>query len=411
VDKQFVVTAGPDKGRVFPLPAADSLLLGRSRAAELRLVDPYVSRLHCRVEVTGDRVVLLDNDSAGGTFVNGRRLAGPQALRAGDVVRVGETELQLQTLADGASTWPPAAPAPGALATPGAVPLPLGELVGQTISRYQVGPVLAKGLSGVVFHARDTEADLPVAFKVLDPRLADASRRDRFVRAMKTVLRLRHDNLIPVYAAGKSGPYCWVAMEYVQGEGLTQWVQRAGTPGTFDGRLALRVAVHVARALEYAHRQQVLHRNVSPMNIVVRGRDQTAKLGDLMLAKALEGELALNLTRPGEVLGDLNYLSPERTHPGAPVDERSDLFSLGATLYAVLTGQPPFADVSPIETIKKLRAGEVVPPRKVQPAVSDPFERVVLKLLARRPEDRYQTATELLAELKRLTPAGDPLGR
>jgi pSer/pThr/pTyr-binding forkhead associated (FHA) protein len=402
---QFVVTAGPDQGLVLPLPPADTLLLGRSRAADARLADPHVSRVHCRVEVRGDDVVLVDNDSAGGTFVNGRRIGSPCSLRPGDVVSVGRTELQLRAFApDEVKTVPPRRPPAAAPAAPAA---PLGELVGQMISRYMVGPVLARGQNGTVFHARDTEADMPVAFKVLGPRLAaDETKRERFVRAMKTVMPLRHDNLIRVYTAGKTGPTCWIAMEYVEGESLTQLVQRAGVAGMLDWKQALRVGTHLARALECAHAQQIIHRNVTPMNVLVRGRDKVAKLGDLMLAKALEGSLAVELTEPGELLGDLNYLSPERTFPSATVDERSDLFSLGATLYALLTGRAPFADVSPIETIKKVRAAQVAPPRTFQMSVPGLFEGVVMKLLARQPEQRYQSATELLAELERMARAG-----
>jgi hypothetical protein len=403
--KQLVVTSGPDQGRVFLVPPADTLLLGRSRATESRLTDPHVSRLHCRVETKGDDVVITDNDSAGGTYVNGRRISGPHIVRPGDTISVGQTELQLRTVsADDADTVPPrsqpTAPPPQSVEVGG---LPLADLVGQTISRYRIGSVLAKGQHGVVFHARDTEADLPVAFKVLGPRLADdETRRERFVRAMKTVLPLRHENLITVHAAGKTGRFCWIAMEYVEGESLTQWVQRAGVAGMLDWRNAVRVTAQIARALEYAHAQQILHRNVTPMNVVVRGRDKVAKLGDLMLAKALEGALAVNLTEPGEMLSDLDYIAPERTYPSATSDERSDLFSLGATLYALLTGRPPFAGDSPIETIKKVRAARPEPPRKTQMAVSQQVEDVVLKLLARRPEDRYANATALLRELERM---------
>ncbi len=405
MDKQLVITSGPDQGRVFPLPAADTLLLGRSRATETRLADPHVSRVHCRIEVKGDEVIITDNDSAGGTYVNGRRLSSPYILRPGDRITVGQTELQLRTVTpDDADTVPPRSQPTAPPQLPAEVGgLPLAELVGQTISRYRIGSVLAKGHTGIVFHARDTEADLPVAFKVLGPRLADDdTRRERFVRAMKTVLPLRHENLITVHAAGKTGRLCWIAMEYVEGESLTQWVQRAGVAGMLDWRNAVRVTAQIARALEYAHAQQILHRNVTPMNVVVRGRDKVAKLGDLMLAKALEGALAVNLTEAGEMLSDLNYIAPERTYPSATADERSDLFSLGAMLYALLTGRPPFAEDSPIETIKKVRSAQPEPPRKSQMAVPQHIEDVVLKLLAKRPEDRYASASALLRELERM---------
>jgi pSer/pThr/pTyr-binding forkhead associated (FHA) protein len=406
MQKHLEVTSGPDQGQIFNLPAEDALLLGRSRAAEGRLVDPHVSRLHCRIDVSGDLAVLSDNDSAGGTHVNGRRIRGSHTLNAGDRIRIGETELVFR---DGAASEedtlpppssPPAAQKPAGAAAGKGVQLPLGELVGQTISRYEIGAVLAKGQTGVVFHARDTEADLPVAFKVLMPHLTNDTNRDRFVRAMKTVLPLRHDNLITVYAAGKTGSYCWIAMEYVEGESLTQLVQRAGVVGMLDWRQALRVTVHLAQAMEYAHELQILHRNVTPMNVLIRGRDRMTKLGDLMLVKALEGILAVDLTGPGEFLSDVNYLAPERTYPGASVDARSDLFSLGATVYALLTGRPPFQGNSPVDTIKKIRLGQVERPKKFQLAIPDQFEKTVLKLLAVRPDDRYPSASDLLKDLE-----------
>jgi hypothetical protein len=399
--RQLLVTAGPDKGRTFILPEADVVLLGRSRATETRLIDPHVSRLHCRVEVSGEEVVVSDNDSAGGTFVNGQRISGPHRLRTGDVIRIGNTELQLRAAApDEEDTLPPGV---AAGRQPAEAALPLGELAGQTISRYQIGQVLAKGQTGVVLHARDTEEDRPVAFKVLSPDFAENDeQRERFVRAMKTVLPLRHENLVSVHAAGKSGRYCWVAMEYVEGESLTQVVQRIGTVGMLDWRHALRIGVHIARALDYAHGRQVIHRNVTPMNILVQARDKAAKLGDLMLAKALEGALAQQITRPGELLGDVHYMSPERTYPSAAVDGRSDIYGLGATLYALLTGRPPFADVSLVETITKIRKAEPEKPTRFQMAIPALFEGVVLKMLAKRPEERYQTAGELLAELERV---------
>jgi serine/threonine protein kinase len=403
--KQLVVTAGPDQGLVIALPAKDSFLLGRSRANEVRLADPHVSRVHCRIEVSGDEVVLVDHDSAGGTFVNGRRVGGPQALRPGDVIRLGQTELQLRSASpDGDKTILPAAAS--APTVPPAAAAPLGDMVARTVAHYALGPLLARGQSGFVFHARDTETDRPVVLKILAPRLvSDEPRRERFVRAMKTVLPLRHPNLVTVLGAGRAASQCWIAMEYVEGESLTQVVQRAGSGGRLDWRPALRVGVHLARALEYAHGRQILHRNLGPMNVLLTGRGQVAKLGDLMLAKALEGELAVDLTEPGELLGDLNYLSPERTMPSTTIDERSDLFSLGSTLYALLTGRPPFEGATMIDTIKKLRAGQVERPTTFQTSLPQPVEQVVLRLLARRPEDRYASATDLLRDLERLAAA------
>src|SRR5262249_10639298 len=155
----------------------------------------------------------------------------------------------------------------------------------------------------------------------------------------------------------------------------TQVITRIGTAGMLDWRNALRVAIHMARALEFAENEHIIHRNIKPSNILIRSEDKLTKLGDLMLAKALEGTMAEQITRPGELVGDVAYMSPERTHGGAAVvDCRSDLYSLGATVYALLTGRPPFTGDTLPETIRKIREADPVRPKKYQLAIPDLLE-------------------------------------
>ena len=161
-------------------------------------------------------------------------------------------------------------------------------------------------------------------------------------------------------------------------------------------------AAHIARALEYAHGQSVIHRNVTPQNILLRSADKAAKLGDLMLAKALEGALAQQHTTPGELVGDVGYMASERTRGAGEVDGRSDLYGLGATVYALVTGRPPFAGGSLPEMVGKIRNAEPEKPKKFQMAIPDLFQGTVLKLLAKRPEERFQSAGELLKDLERV---------
>jgi serine/threonine protein kinase len=405
---QLVVIAGPDKGRAFSLKRDDWLLVGRSKATETRLNDPHVSKVHFKVEWTGGRVVVTDQDSTGGTFVNGQRVT-QQLLRPGDVVAAGETQLRLET----------SAPVPDAsegktLAVPlaallGAAPTrkeAAGELTGKTLSHYVLGPLVARGTTGLIYRAQDTQNNREVAVKVLG---AEFIRNDeevqRFVRAMRTMLPVRHPNLVAIYGAGKSGPHCWCAMEYVEGDSLARLIERMGTAGMLEWRYGLRFAVHLARGLGHAHRSSIIHRNLTPNNVLVRSGDRVAKLGDLVLAKALEGMLAEKITRPGEILGDVHYMSPERAVSGPGVDARSDLFSLGALTYALLTGRPPFEGTSAVETLIMIREADPVRPAQYQPAIPVPFERAVLKLLHKRPEDRYQTAAEVLQELEGLASA------
>jgi serine/threonine protein kinase len=229
---------------------------------------------------------------------------------------------------------------------------------------------------------------------------------------------LRHPHIIGLHQAGKTGPYLWFAMDLIEGESLTQVIDRIGVAGMLDWRYALRVALHLGEALQFAHERHIVHRNITPQNVMIHSADKTALLGDLVLAKALEGALAQQITRPGEVLGDVRYMSPERLADVEHIDERSDIYSLGAMLYALLTGRPPFSGSSIIETIKLVQTAAPVPPKKYQMStpdtltsgaikryqmsVSDAFEGVVLKMLAKRPEERYQSAGDLLRDLQRV---------
>jgi serine/threonine protein kinase len=394
------VIAGPDKGQVFQLIDGEPLLLGRSRHCLSPLKDPSVSRVHCEVELEDGQVIVNDHESGSGTFVNGQRIV-EQVLQPGDILQIGDTQLRFEAprAAPAAAAAPPA-PKPKAAVLVGDR---LQELAGKMLSHFHVGPVRAKGQSGIVFEARDFKDDSPVALKVLYPAATRNNKElRRFVRAMRTVLPLRHPNLVTLRGAGKSGAYCWAAMELIDGPSLTQMIQQLGIAGMLDWRHAFRVAVHIGRALEYAHGQSIIHRNLTPQNILQRNSDKAVKLGDLILAKALEGTLAEQLTKPGEMLGDIRYMAPERTEGSDRVDERSDLYSLGALLYTLLAGKPAFEGRSIIDTLLKIRTAQPVPPRQFQMSIPDRFQGAVLRLMAKRPEDRFPTAKELLGELNRI---------
>jgi serine/threonine-protein kinase len=320
-------------------------------------------------------------------------------VKHGDIIRIGSTELRYVGDSE-ASTMEPT---PAQRLAPAAVAAkPLPALVGQTLGHYAIEALIAKGASGAVFRVRDTKDDQVLALKVLNPEFStNDEEMKRFIRAMKTVLPLRHPNLVNLQGAGRAGPYCWIAMEYVDGESMTQVIRRIGVAGMLDWRIAYGVAVHIGRALEYAHENSIIHRNVMPANILLRSEDKVAKLGDLMLAKALEGTLAQQITKPGELVGDIAYMAPERTRGTADVDGRADLYGLGATLYALLTGRPPFTADSMPELITKIRTAEPEKPKKYQLSIPDMLQGTVLRLLAKRPEERYQTAQELLTDLER----------
>jgi serine/threonine protein kinase len=403
---KLVVLAGPDEGRVFPL-GTEVLLLGRSRATDTHLIDPHVSRVHCQVMPENGKHVVVDFDSAGGTFVNGKQISRHE-LKAGDLLRIGTTHMQFVGV-DGAVAAPPApskaAKAKAKVAKAGAW---AAALVGQEFTHYRIGQAMARGHSGYVFHATDTRRNLPLAIKVLDPRYAkDNKKVKKFVEAMKAVLPLRHPNLIRVYAAGRTGDHLWVAMEYIKaGESLAAVIGRSAHAGRAEWRIVLRVGIYVARALDYAHQRKTVHQNVSPQNIMLGRQIQDTKLADIMLASAVEEDPTTPISAAGTPSEALAYMSPERTDgPGATVDARTDQYSLAATLLALLIGHPPFQAPTVPELLGKIRLE--APPTLQAAKIEAPevLERALRRALAKRPQDRFESVKQFLKELEGLAKA------
>ena len=399
MNKQLAIVSGPEKGRIFPLENGQTLVIGRGQQSHTKINDPYMSRMHCEVEVDDDKVVLADSGGKN-TLVRGVAV-DEHTLQPGDEFQAGSSIFRF-TVGDISDdeTKRTTAPMVGSAAkkTPA-----LKDLVGQSLGSYRLDKIIAAGNSGYLFKATDTEKDRVAAVKVLSPdRTSTDEEKERFVRAMKTMLPIRHSNIVPLWNAGKSGPFCWAAMEFIDCESMTEVIHRIGIDGMLDWRDAWRVAVDIASALEEAYLQKVIHRNVTPANILRRKSDKVCLLGDLMLAKALEGSLAKQVTSPGRLLGELPYIPPERTRDGQLVDSRSDIYGLGATIYALIAGRPPFESDSTSELIRLIRDTEPVAPRKYQLSINEHFEALVLKMLAKRPADRFETPTELLAELERI---------
>jgi serine/threonine-protein kinase len=206
--------------------------------------------------------------------------------------------------------------------------------------------------------------------------------------------------MVQVYAgAGNPQSLCWVAMEHVDGESLTQVIRRIGPANMLDWRSTLSVAVHIARVLEFAHKSHIIHGNITPANILVRQVDNVAKLNYMIRAKVSDGTPSRQGTRPGEPLGDFRFMPPERSFGEERLDARSDIYSLGATLYAMLAGRPPCQGRFQSEVASPIRDLEPIKPKKYQLAIWEPFQDIVMTMLAECPDDRFQTATDLLRQL------------
>lgn len=386
---QLVVIAGPDKGRNFDVPDGQPLLVGRGSASHTKLNDPYCSKIHCRAEIIGEDLYLTDEQSTGGTQVN-RIPIRRHRITPGDIISIGETQIEVRVKASpitGKSTYATRKSA---------------DLLGHTVAHFVLDEVLSEGKTSFVYKARDAHNGQTVALKILNPQLTQTEEQiQRFSWAMRVMLPLKHRHLVQFFGAGKAGDHCWISMDYVQGESMAQVIRRIGTSGMLDWRFGMRVAVHVARGLQYAQKHQILHRNITPDNVLIRTVDKVVKLGDMMLAKALEGSQPSDLTE-GDLLDQLHYASPERTF-GIDVDGRSDIYSLGATVYALMTGRPPVhGGGSHKQLIDNIRTEQPESPKRYQLSIPDEIERVVLKMLAKNPMERYQSATELLDDLNHI---------
>jgi serine/threonine protein kinase len=219
---------------------------------------------------------------------------------------------------------------------------------------------------------------------------------------MRTMLPIKDPRIVDLYNAGKNGPYCWAAMEYIDGENLSELIERTGIEGMLDWKKVWQIAVDVARALNKGYENKIIHRNVTPANILRRHSDKACLLGDFMLAKALEGTLAQQVTQPGQLLGDIPYMAPERTRANMEVDTRSDLYGLGATCYALLTGRPAVSGDSLVEMLSNVRNETPRAPKSYQLAINDLFEGIVMQLLEKNPDNRLQTPSDLIKELVRI---------
>ncbi len=273
-------------------------------------------------------------------------------------------------------------------------------LLGRTLGHYQIISVLGVGGMGAVYLARDERLARNVALKLLPAQFtADAGRIQRFEREARAASALSHPNIITIYDIGKTDEQHFIAAELVEGQTLRALLER----GPLPPREALDLARQIAAALSAAHEAHIIHRDLKPENVMVR-KDRLVKVLDFGLARMTKSQpdiSALRQTLKGTVLGTVSYMSPEQAL-GHDVDHRSDLFSLGTTLYELLTGQPPFIGSTAISIADQVIHHTPVPLRQFNQACPAELERIVSRLLEKDRDLRYQTADDLQSDLKRL---------
>ena len=277
--------------------------------------------------------------------------------------------------------------------------LPLGKF-----GNYEILAEIARGGMGAVYKARQGGLDRLVAIKViLSGPGATPAYIERFLAEARTAARLQHPAIVSIVEVGQIDGRYFFSMEFLPGETLAEIAKR----GPIPSEQAVRYARDIAEAVHYAHERGVLHRDLKPSNVMVDASGRL-KVMDFGLAKLVEG--SSQLTRDGDLLGTPSYMSPEQASGNWPhVDRRTDVYALGAILYELLTGQPPYLGKSPVATMVQVIHDPPRAPREIKPGIDPRLEEIVLRCLAKDPAARYATAAELAADLEKfLTTAPMP---
>ena len=265
---------------------------------------------------------------------------------------------------------------------------------GTRIGGFEILERVGKGGMGTVFKARQVSMDRIVALKVLPPKRAkDDAYVQRFIREARSAARLTHNNIVQAIEVGRDGPYHFFAMEFVDGPTIRDLIEQEGR---LDERRALDIVKPVAHALERAHREGIVHRDIKPDNIMI-GSDGVVKLADLGLARS--SEKPSTLTIEGEALGTPYYMSPEQVRGEVELDTRADIYALGATLFHMVTGQAPFQGPNAGAIMAKHITEPVPSARATCPVVSPACSQLIEYMLAKDRDDRPSTPTDLLVAI------------
>lgn len=288
----------------------------------------------------------------------------------------------------------------------------MNSLVGKTLKHFQIEKLLGKGGMGVVYLGQDTRLNRPVAIKILRPDLtANKDRQRRFLQEARAAASITHPAIAQIYDVDEADGMTFIAMEYIEGKTISQLIANQ----ELDLVGAVEIALHVAEGLSRAHKSNIVHRDIKSENIMLT-RDGQTKLLDFGLAKLLDppkddnrtetyhdvtDTKTLPETKAGIVIGTVTYMSPEQAR-GKPVNQSSDVFSLGIVLYEMVSGELPFKGDSPLDTMHAIAFEEVRPVTVIRKNLPPEIHRILLRCLRKRPEDRYPDAGALAVDLKRL---------
>ncbi|MHC5078399.1 MAG: protein kinase domain-containing protein [Planctomycetota bacterium] len=418
----LAVTESSGSTRKVDLPSRGSLTFGRGSAADVQIDDGEMSRKHCRIDRGPYELTLVDLDSSNGTFLNGQEITEPVTLEVGDTIEIGNSILQIAKVSRREAA--PKKKVEG----PDLVCLSCGRIKPgrcrkcgaqyitdlEGIPNFRIMGRIGGGGMGVVLLARQLKESRLVALKVLafvgEP---PEGVLERFIREAKIPDRLKHESIIQVYgssglrikppqgllrAGEKPGKAGFIVLEFVKGKDLFDIVED-GEP--LEIEKAVRVGIRVAEALAVASKEGIVHRDIKPHNIMLT-EDDRVKVMDFGLAKSFETAGLSGITAAGKAIGTPAFMSPEQIEDACFADHLADIYSLGATLFYIVTGIVPFEGEKTREILTKVI--HEPPPRAetFRKDIPRPLSDIIVQCMEKDPKQRYPSATHLLRDLEKV---------
>ncbi len=428
--------AGKEPRTVYSdLTPGDTLIMGRGQNVQLWVNDKNISREHCKVICENQKLYVEDLASRNGTFVDGERIKGRVELLSGQQIRLASTSsIQVsyqknQAVAtrpqriqntpvssipidevDRASTAQvthkvarPSISGRVQTATIGSsnLNLPSREfsLVGETFNGYKVESRIGVGGMAIVYKGIQLGLGREVAIKTLSHRLIQNPKAiKRFLNVAKLSGQLSHPNIVQIYDSGSLDEFgiYYIVMEYVKGKSLNHILKDSSRLGL---ERACEIIGHLAGTLSYAHKRNIIHRDINPSNILI-GEEDVPKIIGLGLSKSLDDEFS-SLTQPGQSMGMVGYIAPEQLLDAAQADHRSDIYSLGAVFYRCVCGSTPYETKNMREYFNCIHNKvPPIPPQELCPEIPDQISYMILKALAHEADQRYGNIEEFISSLK-----------
>jgi serine/threonine protein kinase len=366
---KLVCQTGPKAGHEYPL-SKDLTIMGRQSSCDVQIFDNMSSRAHCQVRRDGKLFSLVDLGSRNGTYLNDKKVSERQ-LAFGDRIRIGEAEYKFVKEAGDVE---------------------LKDL----LSKYEVMEKIGEGGMGIVYKANQKSMNRVVALKILSPKYSSKDRFvTQFIKEARAAGALNHPNIIQVHDVGTENGIHYFSMELIEGATCMQILKEQGV---FQIGEALEIIRQIAKALEYAHSQRLIHQDIKPDNIMI-GENNLVKLADLGISKTFDE--VESEEGPKRVMGTPHYMAPEAAL-GKKIDHRVDIYALGATLYQLLTGKTPYSGTSATDVLKAQVMDPLPAIEDLNPNVPQDICGLVERMLAKKADDRYQTAAEVSEEIQRL---------